>query len=77
MKDDFPHVILQDVLIQPSGQLCVNVTLPFPTEVNEMGVMYYEARDPSTGDVQYHVSFAHCLPADMELRLTHVYANDN
>lgn len=55
-KQDFPHGILHDVPIQPSGQLCVNITMPFPTEVNEIGVLYLEARDPSTGSVQYHVS---------------------
>ncbi|KAH8698115.1 hypothetical protein GQ44DRAFT_744307 [Phaeosphaeriaceae sp. PMI808] len=53
-RDDFPHVILQHVPIQPSGQLCVNVTIPFQTEVNEMGVMYFEARDPNTGIVQHY-----------------------
>ncbi|KAF2278870.1 uncharacterized protein EI97DRAFT_431118 [Westerdykella ornata] len=53
-KDDFPLIILQDVPIQPSGQLCLNVTIPFETEENEMGVMYFEARDPSTGNVQHH-----------------------
>lgn len=54
-KDDFPLTILQDVPIQQSGQLCVNVTIPFPTEVNEMGVMYFEARDPKTGKTEYYV----------------------
>ncbi|CRG89663.1 hypothetical protein PISL3812_06702 [Talaromyces islandicus] len=55
-RDDFPYAILQDVPIQPSGQLCVNVTIPFETEVDEMGVMYFEAKDPSTGNVKYHCS---------------------
>ena len=55
-RDDFPNIILQDVPIQPSGQLCVNVTIPFQTEVNEMGVMYFEARDPKTGNVEHYVS---------------------
>lgn len=54
-RDDFSHVILQDVPIQPSGQLCVNVTIPFQTEVGEMGVMYFEAVDPKTGNVEYLV----------------------
>ncbi|KAI4177609.1 MAG: hypothetical protein LQ346_007632 [Caloplaca aetnensis] len=54
-RDDFPHIILQDVPIQPSGQLCVNVTIPFKTELSEMGVMYFEARDPRTGDVEHYV----------------------
>lgn len=54
-RDDFPHVILQDVPIQPSGQLCVNVTIAFETELSEMGVMYFEARDPRTGNVEHYV----------------------
>jgi hypothetical protein len=36
----------------------VNVTISFQTEVNEVGVMYFEARDPKTEDVQYYVSYA-------------------
>jgi hypothetical protein len=36
----------------------VNVTISFQTEVNEVGVMYFEARDPKTEDVQYYVSCA-------------------
>ncbi|KAK1454604.1 hypothetical protein CABS01_10115 [Colletotrichum abscissum] len=52
-RDDFPHIILQDLPIQPSGQVCVNVTIPFETKLNEMGVMYFEAKDPATGKVQY------------------------
>ncbi|KAL3291923.1 hypothetical protein RB213_006876 [Colletotrichum asianum] len=59
-RDDFPHIILQD----PSGQLCVNVTIPFQTKVGEMGVMYFEARDPQTGNVEYHCS--NIKMADME-----------
>lgn len=55
-REDFPYTILQNVPIQPSGQLCVNVTITFQTEVDEMGVMYFEARDPRTGSVEYHVS---------------------
>lgn len=55
-RDDFQNVILQDVPIQPSGQLCVNVTIPFQTALNEVGVMYFEARDPKTNNVEYHVS---------------------
>ncbi|CBY00128.1 hypothetical protein IAQ61_002677 [Plenodomus lingam] len=55
-RDDFPHVILQDVPIATSGQLCVNVTIPFPTELDEMGVMYFEARDPKTGNVEHYCS---------------------
>ncbi|KAJ5488139.1 hypothetical protein N7453_011593 [Penicillium expansum] len=55
-RDDFPYIILQDVPIQPSGQLCLNVTIPFQTKVDEMGVMYFEARDPKTGNVQHHCS---------------------
>jgi hypothetical protein len=55
-RDDFPYVVLQDVPIQPSGQLCMNVTIPFETNADEMGVMYFEARDPATGNVEHHVS---------------------
>ncbi|CAI0642907.1 unnamed protein product [Colletotrichum noveboracense] len=55
-RDDFTHTILQDVPIQPWGQLCVNVTIPFQTKVGEMGVMYFEARDPQTGNVEYYCS---------------------
>ncbi|KAL6702367.1 hypothetical protein ACN47E_002639 [Coniothyrium glycines] len=53
-RDDFPHIILENVPIQPSGQLCVNVTIPFETEPAEMGVMYFEATDPKTGNVEHH-----------------------
>lgn len=37
----------------------MNVTLqPFETHIGDMGVMYFEARDPRTGVVvEYHVSF--------------------
>ncbi|KAF4124342.1 hypothetical protein GMORB2_5008 [Geosmithia morbida] len=56
-KADFSQTILKDVPIQPSGQLCVNITIPFQTEVNEMGVMYFEARDTKTDSVQYCVSY--------------------
>ncbi|KAF2785704.1 hypothetical protein K505DRAFT_330839 [Melanomma pulvis-pyrius CBS 109.77] len=55
-RDDFSHIILHDVPIQPSGQLCVNVTIPFKTDVDEMGVMYFEARDPRTGNVEHYCS---------------------
>ncbi|KAJ5317521.1 hypothetical protein N7508_002029 [Penicillium antarcticum] len=55
-RDDFPYIILQDVPIQPSGQLCVNVTIPFQTEVDEMGVIYFEARDPKTRNVEHYCS---------------------
>lgn len=55
-REDFPYTIVQDVPIQPSGQLCVNVTITFETQVEEMGVMYFEARNPKTGSVEYHVS---------------------
>ncbi|KAJ5826568.1 hypothetical protein N7447_003331 [Penicillium robsamsonii] len=54
--DDFPYTILQEVPIQPSGQLCVNVTIPFETKVDEMGVIYFEARDPNTGNVEHYCS---------------------
>lgn len=37
----------------------MNVTIPFETEVDEMGVMYFEAKDPTTGDVEHYVS---CSP---------------
>ena len=57
-RDDFPHIILQDVPIQSSGQLCVNVTIPFETKLDEMGVMYFEAKDPKTGNVEHYVSFS-------------------
>ncbi|KAG9258582.1 uncharacterized protein F5Z01DRAFT_203016 [Emericellopsis atlantica] len=53
-RDDFSHLILQDVPIKPSGQLCLNVTIPFRTELDEMGVMYFEAKDPSTGKTEYY-----------------------
>jgi hypothetical protein len=56
MRADFPYTILEGVTIQPSGQLCVNVTIPFETDVDEMGVMYFEARDPSTGNIEHYVS---------------------
>ncbi|KXG49983.1 uncharacterized protein PGRI_059510 [Penicillium griseofulvum] len=55
-RDDFPHIILQDVPIQSSGQLCVNVTIPFETKLDEMGVMYFEAKDPKTGNVEHYCS---------------------
>lgn len=37
----------------------MNVTLQlFDTHIGDMGVMYFEARDPRTGVVmEYHVSF--------------------
>lgn len=50
------QVIFQDVPIWLSGQLCVNVTIPFQTILNEIGVMYLEGRDPKTGNVKYSVS---------------------
>ncbi|EJT97273.1 hypothetical protein DACRYDRAFT_59118 [Dacryopinax primogenitus] len=50
--EDFPHAIFDDVPIAPSGQLCVNVTLPFDTQEGEYGVMYFQAVAP-TGGVQY------------------------
>ncbi len=46
------------VPIAPSGQLCVNITLQFQTSVGEMGVMYFEAKDPRTGNWEYQVSFS-------------------
>ncbi|OAA53893.1 hypothetical protein ISF_08595 [Cordyceps fumosorosea ARSEF 2679] len=55
-RDDFPYMILRDVPIQPSGQLCVNVTIPFQTKANEMGVMYFEAKDPKTENVEHYCS---------------------
>ncbi|TQV92125.1 hypothetical protein IF1G_09197 [Cordyceps javanica] len=55
-RDDFQHLIFKDVPIQPSGQLCVNVTIPFETVPGETGVMYFEASDPKTGTVEYHCS---------------------
>jgi hypothetical protein len=58
-KEDFSYTILQDVPIEPSGQLCVNVTIPFQTEVGEKGVMYFEATDPKTGNVEHYVSCVH------------------
>ncbi len=69
-RDDFPHIILKDVPIQPSGQLCVNVTIPFRTEVDEMGVMYFEARDPRTGNVEHHVSCVHLANNEAEAEST-------
>lgn len=43
----------------------MNVTLqPFDTHIGDMGVMYFEARDPRTGVVvEYHVSFLYEPPA--------------
>lgn len=55
-RDDFTQVIFQNVPISPSGQLCVNVTISFHTTLNEMGVMYFEARDPKTGNLEHSVS---------------------
>ncbi|CAI9628216.1 hypothetical protein GT037_002323 [Alternaria burnsii] len=55
-REDFPLIIMRDVPIQPSGQLCVNVTIPFETAVNEMGVMYFEAKDPNTGNWEHYCS---------------------
>lgn len=55
-RGDFRYIVMQNVPIQPSGQLCVNVTLPFQTELNEMGVLYFEARNPKAADVEYYVS---------------------
>jgi hypothetical protein len=55
-REDFTYTILQDVPIQSSGQLCVDVTIPFRTDVDEMGVMYFEARYPETGDIEHYVS---------------------
>jgi hypothetical protein len=49
-RDGFTFIILQDVPIQLSGQLCVNVKIPFQTIVDEVGVLYFEARDPKTGN---------------------------
>lgn len=54
-REDFTKTVLQQVPIQPSGQLCVNVTMPFHTDNGEMGVMYFEAEDPKTRLVQYYV----------------------
>lgn len=34
----------------------MNVTIPFETKLDEMGVIYFEARDPITGNVEYYVS---------------------
>ena len=66
-RDDFTYLILQDAPIQPSGQLCVNVTIPFQTEVDEMGVMYFEAKDPKTGNVKHHVSCSSLRMAELKL----------
>ncbi|TEA13233.1 hypothetical protein C8034_v004017 [Colletotrichum sidae] len=52
-REKFTYAILEDVPIHSSGQLCVNVTIPFQTELGEMGVMYFEARDPATGNIEY------------------------
>jgi hypothetical protein len=54
-REDFTNIIMQDVPVQSSGQLCVNVTIPFHTDIDEMGVLYFEARDPGTGDVTHYV----------------------
>ncbi|KAM3433293.1 hypothetical protein MY4824_006076 [Beauveria thailandica] len=59
-RDEFQHSILMDVPIAPSGQLCVNITLQFQTRIGEMGVMYFEAKDPRTGNSEYQ-----CLDVEM------------
>jgi hypothetical protein len=69
-REDFSLTILQDVPIGSSGQLCVNVTIPFQTEVGEMGVMYFEARDRKTGNVEHHVSCAHLANSEAEAEST-------
>jgi hypothetical protein len=58
-KADFTQSLLQNLEIQASGQVCVNMTIPFTTKPNEFGVMYFEARDPNTGNVVHHVSVAY------------------
>jgi len=55
-REDFNKTILQQVSIQPSRQLCVNVTIPFHTDKGEIGVMYFEAEDPKTKIVQHYVT---------------------
>ena len=45
----------------------MNVTIPFQTEVGEMGVMYFEARDPVTGDVEHYVSCPSLQVVDLML----------
>lgn len=49
-------MIFESVPIQPSGQLCVGVEIPFPTMLKEVGVMYLESRDPVTEKIQHFVS---------------------
>ncbi|KAJ6043165.1 uncharacterized protein N7446_001361 [Penicillium canescens] len=73
-REDFPYIILKDVPIQPSGQLCVNVTIPFQIEVDEMGVIYFEARDPKTGNVEHYVSFSGLQI--VELMLMQIWCSD-
>ncbi|XWW96451.1 hypothetical protein V2A60_004425 [Cordyceps javanica] len=73
-RDDFQHLIFKDVPIQPSGQLCVNVTIPFETVPGEIGVMYFEASDPKTGTVEYHVSLF--LRPISQLKLTQRQCSD-
>jgi hypothetical protein len=34
----------------------VNVTIPLQTDVDELGVTYFEARDPKMGNLEYYVS---------------------
>lgn len=54
-RDEFTDIIVKNVPIAPSGQLCVNITIQFQTKAGEMGVMYFEARNPKTGIPKYHV----------------------
>lgn len=55
----------------------MNVTLqPFDTHIGDMGVMYFEARDPRTGVVvEYHVSFS-CMNPLLLLAAAAVYQSD-
>lgn len=54
----------------------MNVSLrPFDTHIGDMGVMYFEARDPRTGVVvEYHVSFSCMSP--LLLLAAAVYQSD-
>ncbi|RKO90003.1 hypothetical protein BDK51DRAFT_19912, partial [Blyttiomyces helicus] len=55
-RADFTIPIAADVPIQPSGQLCFDVRMPTLAPYPQWGLFYYEAKDPKTGDIQFHCS---------------------
>jgi len=48
---DFKSLIVADVPIAPSGQLCFNITMPRPASIPEYGVLLFQARDPVSGQI--------------------------